>query len=291
MAIYYFAELCRFLVCKLPASLCYLLARVAGDVLYLIWVRGRRNIKENVACILGSQANSNVVRRVARQCMRNFCKYAIDFLRFSCLQPRLEEDKISLYGLENLNTALEEGKGAILVSLHLGNWDLGVRFIGRLGYPVNAIVETLKIGQLDKFVRKYRANLGVRLIATKEGVSKMVEVLRRNELLALLIDSPKYEKGIEVKFGDKLAILPAGAATLALRTGAKIIPCGLVRLSNNTFWGFISEHVHFQPSGDLTKDIRELTQRIALALEGTVRQFADQWYMFRPLSKGICQQS
>lgn len=289
MAIYYFAELCRFIVCKLPASLCYFLAQAAGDVLYLFWARGRRNVKENVACILGSQVSPGVVRRVARQCMRNFCKYAVDFLRFSCLQPPIKEDKISIYGLENLDVALNKGKGAILVSLHIGNWDLGVRFISRLGYPVNAVIDTLKIGQLDRFVRKYRANLGVRLIATREGVSKMVEVLRKNELLALLIDSPKYEKGIEVKFGDKLATLPAGAATLALRTGAKIIPCGLVRLPNNTFLGFISEHVHFQPSGDLTRDIRDLTQRVVLALEEMVRQFADQWYMFRPLSKGTCQ--
>jgi len=289
VAIYYFAEFCRFLACKLPASLCYLLANIAGDALYLVWARGRRNIKENVACVLGSQATPNMVTRVVRQSMRNFCKYVVDFLRFSCWQPQIEEDKVSLYGLENLNTALEEGKGAILVSLHLGNWDLGVRLINKSGYPVSAIVETLKIGQLDKFVRKYRANLGMRLIATKEGVAKMVEVLRKNELLALLIDCPKYEKGIEVKFGNKLATLPAGAATLALRTGAKIIPCGLVRLPNNTFIGFISEHVHFQPSGDLTQDVKELTQRVAQALEGMVRQFTDQWYMFRPLSKGACQ--
>ena len=96
----------------------------------------------------------------------------------------------------------------------------------------------------------------------------------------------RYGKGVAVNFGSKPAALPAGAATLALRTGAKIVPCALVRLPNNTFLGFISEHISFQPSGDLTNDVRELTQRIAHVLEGVAKQFADQWYMFRPLSKG-----
>lgn len=285
MALYYFAELCRFIACKLPTSLSYLLACAVGDVLYLVWARGRRSVKENVAAALGSGANPSVVRRIARQCMRNFCKYAIDFLRFSSLSPHIGGDRVTIHGLENLDSALREGKGAILVSLHIGNFDLGVRLISRLGYPVSAIVDTLKIGQVDRLVRKWRANLGVRLIATKEGVTKMAEVLRKNELLALLIDCPEYERGIEVKFGHKSAMLPAGAATLALRTGAKVIPCGLVRLSNNTFHGFIGEHIKFHPSGNLTLDIKEFTQCIVSALERIARQFTDQWYMFRPLAR------
>jgi len=74
---YYFAEVCRFIIRKLPAWLCYFLANVAGNILYLFWSRARRNIKENVATVLGSDAKPAVVRRIARQCMRNFCKYVV----------------------------------------------------------------------------------------------------------------------------------------------------------------------------------------------------------------------
>jgi Kdo2-lipid IVA lauroyltransferase/acyltransferase len=279
---YYFAEVCRFIIRKLPAWLCYFLANVAGNILYLFWSRARRNIKENVATVLGSDAEPAVVRRIARQCMRNFCKYVVDFFRFSSSQTDIENGKITIHGLENLDMALKEGKGAILVSFHMGNFDVGAKLISEQGYSLNVVADTQKIRQLDRFVRKWRAKSGVRLVA-KEEVSKMVEVLRRNKLLALLIDCPEHDKGIEVKFGNKSAKLPAGAAILALRTKAKVIPCGLVRSSNNTFMLFINEHINFQSTGNLAKDIKELTQQIVSTLEETARQFPDQWYMFSPL--------
>lgn len=284
MAIYYFAKFCKFLVGKLPTSIRYLLACIIGDILYVIWLRGRKSFIANVKAVLGDQANSKVITRIARQAMRNFCKYCIDFLRSYDSQLRVSQETVTIHGLENIDLALKEGKGAILVSFHLGNWDLGIRTLSRLGYPLSVIVETLKSKHLDKFVMKLRANLGVRIITTKEKICKMVEVLRRNELLALLIDHNNHNSGVEVRFGSCSALMPAGAATLALRTGAKVIPCWLVRSPNNTFHGFIGEPIRFHPSGNLANDIRQLTQHVITVLEQVVKQFPDQWYMFRRLT-------
>ena len=103
--------------------------------------------------------------------------------------------------------------------------------------------------------------------------------------LALMIDSPGTEKGIRVKFGNKIITAPSGVAAMALRTGAKIVPCGLFRSTNTKFLAIISKPIEFSPGGNLTEDARELTERTILAMEQMARVFADQWYIFHPLIK------
>ncbi len=98
-----------------------------------------------------------------------------------------------------------------------------------------------------------------------------------------MIDCPNQtsRKGVRVKFCDRLTRVPAGAATLALRTGAKVIPCSLVQLPDKTFLGLIQPYIPFQTSGNLSQDVQDLTQHIVNSLEEFVRQYPDQWYMFR----------
>lgn len=285
MILYCVARFCSFVCWRLPSPVCYFLACIIGDFLYLFWRRARRSVKQNITGLLGNEASQKVINKAARQSLRNFCKYCVDFLRFYHLPPDNEEGKLTVKGIENLDKALRGGKGAILVSLHMGNWDIGATALSRLGYPINVIVESLKFSYLNRFLHRLRTRLGLKVITTREGITRMAEVLRQNEILALLIDCPKHDHGVKVNFCNSQIRMPAGAATLALRTGAKVVPCGLVRLRNNTFLAFINQHLSFQRSGNLAEDIQELTQHITTALENLVKKFPDQWYMFQPLSK------
>ena len=95
-----------------------------------------------------------------------------------------------------------------------------------------------------------------------------------------MIDCPNCSKGVKVKIGTKWVLLPAGAATLSLRTGARLVPCGLVRTSNTTFQGIIGKAIEYQPTGKVAEDAQELTQRVVNALEDMTEQFVDQWYVF-----------
>jgi lauroyl/myristoyl acyltransferase len=283
--LYRIAELGRTTAGRLPASLSYPLASAIGDTLYYFWSRGRRNMVKSIASIFHQDVNAPEVRRTARHCMRNVCKYCVDVLRYSYHKQGALENDIEIIGLKNLDSVLSEGKGAILVSFHMGNLDLGIRTLNKLGYPVNAIIHNPGSGQLDKFIQRLWARAGVKLISLKDVPSQLLAALRRNEVLALMIDSPRCEKGVMVRLGDKLVRMPSGAATLALRTGSKIIPCCLIRFSNTKFHGIIGRPIEFQPAGKLAEDTRELTQRTVQVLERMARLFADQWYVFHPLIK------
>jgi lauroyl/myristoyl acyltransferase len=285
LLIYHGAELARKIIRRTPGCITYSLAAICGDVMYYTWPRGRRNMLKSVANLLNKKTTDLEVRTTARHCMRNYCKYATDFLRYSYSGKEFFDSHFEIHGRENLDAALKEGKGVVLVSFHLGNLDLGIRLLSQLGYPVNAIVDSLGSVQLDIFLQNPRAHSGVKLINVKEASAQLLDILRRNEILALMIDCPNCLRGVRVKLGQKWILFPSGAATMALRTGARVVPCGLVRTSNNTFKGIIGHPIECHFTGKVSEDVKDLTQCTVQALEEITKAFLDQWYVFHPLIK------
>jgi len=266
---------------KLPPRQGYALAYVLGHIVYLTWPRGRTCLRENMGYVLGNGASQKQIDRLAKGSLRNYFRYLADFVCLPAVKPEDIKKRVIFQGWDNLEGALGEGKGAILVSLHQGNWDLSAAAIALRNYPLNVVAESFPSARLNEFVQRRRREKGMRVIPMEHGVGRMVQALRRNELLALLIDIPGADKGVAVRFFDAITQVPRGAATLALKTDAKVIPTSLVRLPDNTFVAFIDHYIRFQPSGELKKDIQALTQSIMISLEGFVRQYPDQWYMFR----------
>lgn len=283
--LYYLLEFGRITAGRIPAFISYPIASLVGDVVYLIWPRGRRNMAISIATILNLDINSPEVRRNARQGMRNYCKSIVDMLRYAYPKPGVFERDIDLIGTENLDQALAAGKGAIIVGLHMGNLDLGIRSLCHAGFPIHAIVQSLEHSQVDRFVQKPRAHSGLRLISPASGILNMLNILKSNEIVALMIDSPHNDKGILVKLGQKMINVPSGVAAMTLRTGARIVPCGLIRSTNTRFLAICAKPVQYQSTGDLKEDAREITQRTVQSLEEMARIFADQWYIFHPLIK------
>jgi lauroyl/myristoyl acyltransferase len=279
----------RVLVAALPVCVSYSIAAGIGEGVYHLWPRGRRNMKKAVANLLNKSVNDPEVRKTARKCMRNFAKYIVDVFRYANPPREFFDKHVNMSGLENIKGALSEGKGLILVSFHLGNLDLGVRLLGHMGLPVSAIVDNLGSNQLDAFLQNPRKKGGAKLINVKEVSNRLVDVLRRNEILALMIDSPNCRKGTRVKLGQKWVLLPTGPAMMALRTGAKLIPCGVVRTSNTTFQAIAGKPIEYQPCGDLSKDVQIITQKVVEDLEILTRQFIDQWFVFHHFIKDEMQ--
>jgi Kdo2-lipid IVA lauroyltransferase/acyltransferase len=285
LILYYLLEFGRLTAGRLPAFISYPIASLVGDTVFYAWSRGRRNMIKSIAAVLYKEGTSPEVKRTARQAMQSFCKSIVDMLRYAYPRKGMLERDVDIIGKENLDKALDEGKGVIIVSLHIGSLELGMRVLSMAGYPVNAIVNNLESGQTDKFIQKPRARSGIKLVSAGNGILHMLDILKRNEVIALMIDSPGNGKGMLVRLGNKLAIAPTGVAAMALRTGAKILPCSLTRSTNTRFYGIIGKPIQFSAAGDLAQDARELTQRVMQAMEEMARVFADQWYIFHPLIK------
>lgn len=280
MSLYLVGVLTSLAFRVLPIRLGYALAHVVGYIVFRLWRRGRTCLQENLRHVMGNGASTEEIDRVAKAALRNYLKYLLDY---ACL-PRVSPDevrrRVEFDGWENLGKALQ-GKGAILVGLHQGYWEITGGAVVLGGHPLNVVTERMPSPRLDRFVQERRRGMWMNVIPMEDGVKEMLRALRRNEHLVLLIDIPNSDGGVEVRFGDALTTMPRGAATLALKTGASVVPMASVRRADNTLFTLFGECIHFRPSGVLNTDVQGLTQSIMDALEPYVRRYPEQYYMFR----------
>lgn len=268
---------------KLPLRVSYSIATVVGWLGYYGWSRGRRAMHANYCVVLpGSPAGE--IRRVARQSLVNYCRYLVDFVRL----PRLSREDVR--GLvdgngqfELLDAAMAGGKGAVIVCMHFGNWDVGAGAAAARGYAVTAVAETFGDARLDAMVVGSRERLGMRVVKMEKAGPSLFRALKDNGLLALLVDQPRAGDGVKATFFGREIEVPAGPARIALRTGARVVPAAFPR-ENPWRAGVITLcdfRVELPDSGDREADVRELTRRIVASHEAFIRERPEQWYMFR----------
>lgn len=270
-----------YVAARLPLPVVYTLATFIADWVFPLIRHKRRNALDNMAQVLGPDASPELVRRTVRAAVRNYARYLVDFLRAPYLTEEELARRIRVTDWSVLDRALEGGRGVIFVGMHMGSWDMGAACLARRGYAVHAVVDTFKHPHLNEYIQSTRRRSGLQVIPVSQASRRVTRVLRRGEILGLLIDRPLEGDGVPVQFFGRTAYLPGGAAALALRTGAPVLVSAVLRRPDHSFEGIISPAMTFEPSGDTQRDIQALTQRIVLDFEEIIRRHPDQWYMFR----------
>jgi KDO2-lipid IV(A) lauroyltransferase len=290
--IYWLHLAARRIAARLPLGASYRLAALAAVLVYFVWHEKRQNAVRNLMQVLGPGGPRADAARLARRAFMNYGRYLVDMLRLSGWQLKEVERRLKVSGLEHVECALARGKGLIFVGGHLGNSDLGGAFLAWRGYPVHVIAETLHPERWNDLVQETRRLTGMNVIAADDSVREILRVLRRNEVLAFLVDRPVHQEdeGVPVHFFEAWTRVPAGAATLALRTGASLIAACVVRTADG-YAIHVSPLLEVERSGDLQADIQRLTQRVMSALEEFIRAYPEQWFMFRPMWPQSASQS
>jgi lauroyl/myristoyl acyltransferase len=282
--VYWIFRFIIFIGSPVPVRVGYLISPIIADICYIFYRGGRRALYENLSRVLDT-TDRRVLGRFARRSLRNFSKYVVDFIHFYAMSAEDIRRRIVFDDFERLNATVDEGKGIIFVTLHFGNWDMGAAGLAAYGYPIDAIAETFELPEMNELVQGYRRELGMKIIPMERIGPGVLRALRRGEILALLIDVPAPGASVAVDFFGAVAEVPAGPARLALRTGARVIPAVLVRVPGHDelIRPVLDFDLHFEPTGDEEEDARELTQQTMWSLERFIRQYPDQWFMFRPL--------
>jgi KDO2-lipid IV(A) lauroyltransferase len=227
--------------------------------------------------------NAGEARRLARASFANYAVYLVDFLRFTDIDGEGVRDRVEFDQWHILDEQ-RAGKGIIFITLHYGLWDLGAAALVTSGYPLSVIADTFPDPRLNELVLGTRRKLGMEVVPAERMGPGILRALRRNDVVALLIDVPQHGSGVEVEFfGDTIAVSD-GPARIALRAGANVVAATLPRVDpwRDHMTGHI-EPVPFVPSGDRECDVQALTQATMQALERLVRRHPEQWYIFRNL--------
>lgn len=267
----------------LPLRTGYAIAEIIARAYFIFAKKDREALKENLRVILGEEASEMVLDEHVMEVFRNFAKYLVDFFRFPKFTEKYISRNIDIEGREHLDGCLSEGKGMIALSLHLGNWELGGAVVAGLEYPISAIVLEHKSKKIDDFFVRQRAINGMRSIPIGMQIKECFRALGRNEVIAIAGDKDYTSNGILVDFFGKKAVMPKGPAVIALRTGAPIVFCALIRKKNDTFKLCIEPPIKYEALGDPEKDLRTLMGKYLDIFEKHIRENPDQWYAFRKI--------
>ncbi len=271
------------MVRRLPEPVVMSLGALGGLVYYRADQRRREALRGNLRQVLGPSASDAEVERVVRKGFRLYGRYWGEAFRLENLTREDIRGRMSIEGREHLDAALGEGRGAILAVPHLGNWDAGAAWVVAEGYQLTTIVERLKPAELfDRFVA-YRRALGIDILPLDNGSESMrglLRALRAGRVVALVCDRDLTGHGLPVRMFGATAMMPGGPASLALKTGATLLPCGVFHDRRAGRWvSVVRPAIRVEPSGDQRTDILALTQRLADEFEQLILRAPEQWHM------------
>ena len=225
---FFLYRLAQWASLRFPISLSYFIVERLGDGHFLFSHKDRASVLQNLE-VLCKENGRRDLRKKGRKVFHNFGRYLVEFLRFPRLTRHSFLREVTVEGLDHLDAALGRGKGAIGVSAHLGNWELGAAGLSLLGYPINAVAMAHPNPSVNRLFLRMRTQKGVRVMAMGEPVWHLLDCLARNEILLMVGDRDFSDTGIDVSFFGQTALFPKGPAALSLRSGSPLITCFLIR--------------------------------------------------------------
>ncbi|MCG2705144.1 MAG: lysophospholipid acyltransferase family protein [Candidatus Omnitrophica bacterium] len=248
---------------------------------YYVSKRDREIVKSNLRVAL-PDATEKDIARFAKNVFVNFGKYLVDFF-----SPLNENDdtlakKTRFEGLENIDAALKQGKGCIIVTGHFGNWELCGCAMARRGYKINAVALDHNDPRINSLFIERRRRFGINVAPIGNAKNSCLAALGRNEIVAIVGDSPYGESGINVEFFGRTACIPRGPALFSMKTGAPIVVGFIYKEDENTadYKIIMEKPITVKNRVFLRKQLKDTMQYFIKRFECYIKKYPSQWYMF-----------
>jgi lauroyl/myristoyl acyltransferase len=265
-----------------PAPVARVLAATLGTVAWTLQKERRQTLLQNLS-YTAPDRSLRERRRLARRTFRNFAMTAVDLFRLPSISTTELLSLFEIRGLEHVHATQALGRGTIIVTAHLGPYELASGCFAALGYPVHGLMEDLDPAVLEALA-SYRSATGMQLVNIKSGLRAVYRILEQNHFVAVVGDRAIGDArgAIDVPFAAGIRPMPVGPAVFAQATGAPIITAFSFR---NPGRGprYVME---FDPpvfaEGRGEAERRRLIGHIVERMETAIRRNPDQWFVFQP---------
>ena len=267
----------------LPARLVGPAASAAGALLSYAMRPRRAMLRRHLRRVHGPDVDGATLDREVRLAFASYARYWAESFRLPGSTPGQLAAAMTSEGLENVDRGLAAGNGVVLALPHLGGWDFGGAWLASLGYKVAAVVEAVDPPELFEWFAQLRRSLGFEVVALGPGAgTTALRRLRANCVVALVCDRDLGGGGVEVEFFGERTTLPGGPATLALRSGAALLPSAVYFRPGGGHHAVMGPPLEALRQGRLRDDVARVTQAIACELESLIRRAPDQWHLLQP---------
>jgi Kdo2-lipid IVA lauroyltransferase/acyltransferase len=276
----WFCKILSFIISHLPLFC----QRWIGDLIGLLWFdvfRIRRRVAiENVG-IGYPELSFEEKTKLARSSLRHMGYMLVEFASFPFMTPAFVDKNFVFEGLEFLDAALQTGRGALLLTLHLGNGDYATAALSSRKYPMTLISKEFKVRWLNELWFGMRRKHGTKFISPEKSSFDILRALRKNELVIFVLDQfmgPPI--GVRTNFFGKETGTAAGLALIAQRTGAPVIPCYTFRRGDGKTAICFEKPIETAVNLDdrpTPENIAVMTQVYTDKLESIIRRHPEQW--------------
>ncbi len=262
----------------MPPALGDGLGGALGTAAYLVDAVHRRRAVENLLRA-GVAEDAAAARRLARCVFQNLGRSFADL----CRLPRFTDGdlvgRVRVEGREHLRQAREQGRGVILITAHLGPWELLPAVSAAHGEPIHVVVRPMDNLTLDRAVTAIRMRGGNGVIPKHDVMRTGLKVLKAGGTVGILIDQNiTWREGVFVEFFGRPACTASGPALLALRTGAAVVPVAIFREGPGRYRIVLEKAIEVARGGDLRRDLEENTARFTRAIEAFIRRSPADWF-------------
>ena len=265
------------ILCALPYRVQYGIGYVLGQLGWLFTPSNRKRLA--IGQILFCRITDDPVeaKRIAKASVTRFGRMIVDVLRYPEIKDGKYKEMFTMEGREYLEDAKEDGKGAIIIALHSGNWELLGGILASEGYPLISVAMQQQ-GDADKFINEYRA-LMKQHVTYKTGVREMVKELQQGSFIGLIMDQDPGDKGQLVPFFGYETLTPVGPAAMARMQDVPIIPI-TIRFNEYTEKHEITVHppVYAEKTEERKRDIALTLTMLNEWLEDYIRRYPEDWF-------------
>lgn len=216
-------------------------------------------------------------KSVVRRSFQNLGKNFIEFIRFPNTSSENKREIVTFEGKAHIDDALAQGKGAIILTGHFGNWELLAANLVKQVAPLTPVARRLRSRRLDTLVRRWRVAAGYSTIDRDNAARDILRCLKRNELIGVLADVDTSVAGVFVDFFGRPAYTPYSPVAIALKTGTPVLPTFIIRQPDDSHRVIVEPPLKLKTTGDRDQDFLVNTQMFTEIIESYVRRYPEQW--------------
>lgn len=263
----------------LPRTAAYAVARFGADLAYRYRNEARAAVQDNMRHVMGPDASSDAVDTAAREAFRNVARYYVDLIRIPRMNlDRMIGNEVRLHGFDRLKSRLDSGQGVVVATAHFGNMELAVQVGAILGLDSLVLAEPLHPPAFADLMRRLRSTFGPRY--EDVGFSAIVDAIRHlrgGGLLAIACDRDIQHNGEPTEFFGVETTMPRGAAELAARTGAALMPAYCHRAADKGFDIYFEKPLELTDTGNRRQDAHANTRKLLERAEAWIAADPGQW--------------
>lgn len=277
--IYLLTRAGAFLLLLCPRRLALALADGIGYLGFFLIARQREKILHNLRMAFGETKSPQEIKAIGRRVMGHMIQTGVDFLKFAWLSREKAARFVEVGNAYAFcKDLLQEGRGLIIMTAHMGNWELLAGMFGLQGFQGAVVGRRIYYEPYNRWIVGLRSSVGVQTIYSHEAVRKIREHLRRNEIVGLLPDQDMDSvHGIFVDFFGRPAYTSVAPIKFALATKTPILPAFLVRIAGGRYRLILGDLIRPEIHGDRGQAIRHYTEAWMRNFEKMIRQYPEQW--------------